>query len=338
MSNYLYKGNPLNLVVSGYSNANNSINNYTPSIKYDVVSTSNGNDASITIPYNSTTTLPYNIIQNGIAGTGINGASPWSSGNSDNVNPGNTQPASVVDLNTYVRNYNYSKIIGIIAGGGGGGGGGGASNSRPTGAGGGSGGVVMFEMALTPSSSNSTLQLSVGGAGNGGIGSSRTGGGSGGGGVGQRGGNGGSTTITYYSGNSGETSTITAGGGNCGGDYNKGTGGINSSSGDGITFIYNFYGKDGTNGASGGTYGIGGYGALYNKEIDPDRMGNNNIYTFANGSSGNTRYMYQYNKSNYDNPESYGGLGGEGGPNYNTNYGFGGGPGSIGYGRIFFIT
>ena len=335
-SKYLYKNNPLNLVVSGYSTGT-KIDNYTPDIKFDSVSISNGNAASITIPYNNKTTVPYNVWYNGTAGTGINETSPWSSGSDENVNPGNTQPTQTIDLNDFVRNRNYSKIIGILAGGGGGGGGAGACSGRPTGGGGGSGGFMMFEMTLTEPSSNSTLKLYVGGAGNGGQGSARTDGGSGGGGIGQRGGSGGSTSIKYYSGNSGNTSEVIAGGGGYGGAYNKGIGGTNSKSGVGITEIYNFSGKDGTPGSNGSSV-PGGSGALYGQTFDADKIGNNNIYTFQPANSGTTRYINQYNISNYNEPTTYGGIGGGGGTNYNTNYGWGGYPGSFGYGRIFFIT
>jgi hypothetical protein len=341
-SRYSYKDMPIDILISNYWDGT-VLNNYTPTIRYTGVSNSNGYGTSQYLPYNVFNVLPFSSQRNGNTGYGILETSPWSSGSSDNVNPGATTPTITIDLNYYVRNFDYSRLRCILVGGGGGGGGAGASNGRPTGGGGGSGGFIMFELSLTARHQSSSLTLSVGGAGDGGRGSARTGGGSGGGGVGQRGGVGGATSLTYYSGNSGGTSNVIAYGGDCGYSYWGGAGGNNSFSGNGLSIIYNFPGKAGSNGASGGTTGIGGTGPLFNQNYDRNLIGNQHILTFnpfdttGDANIGRGRYMSVNTYDSYAQPSAAGGLGGGGGYNYNTNYGWGGGPGSCGYARVFFI-
>lgn len=338
MNRYSYNGNPLSRVLEASNSA--SLSGYSPAITYRLPNNSSGYDTRQFIPYRrlghtaDLSGVPFSYVEYGNTGWG------YEEYNSDETNypTGTTNAAVVSGLNTFVRDYNYTKLRCILVGAGGSGGGGGASNNRPAGAGGGSGAFAMFDLNLTAASPNSTLTLSVGGAANGGVGSSRSSGG------GRPGAAGGSTSLTYYSGNSGNTSNVSANGGAAGGGAGGlgGGGGTVSQSGLYINMVLNRSGRAGANASYEASYynPPGGPGPLSIVDYDRNYIGNENILTFQNylQTYQPKKQMTTWDYNNYADLTSAGGLGGMGGLIHSNDYGWGGGPGSRGYARIYFIT
>lgn len=328
---------------------NTSFGNYTPTISYKAVNTSDGYYASQSTEYNNINAVPLSVTYWGQNGWGYNEYYA----DQTNYPTGTTRPSVEVNLDSYVRNHNYQRLRCILVGAGGGGGGSGASNTLPGGAGGGSGAFAMFDLWLPAKNASSQLRLSVGGAGNGGIGTPNPTWGNNGGNAG----NGGATSLTFYNGATEATQTVNAGGGgggrggaqdwtNLGYGANPGGGGTVGDP-NGIGMIYNFSGKTGGLGANGNWGNVpGAKGPLVDTTAaQKNNIGNTNVITFQdvdivvnNYYNLPAKFQYVYNWNTYALSNSAGGAGGRGGRIHSKSYGHGGGPGSAGYARIFFIT
>jgi hypothetical protein len=347
MSGYFYKGVPVNQVID-INEASLSISNFSPLIYYKTKTNASGNNNIISLPYNNTTNIiPYNFLIRTANGTTLWLATAYWSGSDPLVNPGTTNSNNVLNLNAYVNNtsYNYSKVRCVLIGGSAGGGGADAANSRATGSGGGSGAYLSFDLMLDNPHPSSTLTLTAGGSGNGGQGANRSGGSSGVGGVGQAGGSGAASTLSYYSGVNNRTSTFSANGGIRANrrDLVSPGGTVSISSYHTYNTIYSLNGKEGSVGSYGGAFGTGGNGPLVGtiNQTNSYNYGSDNVPSYITteipGFTGGVSWTNSTIATTADGT-NYGGAGGHGGYNYNTNYGYGGMGGTGGFARIYFFV
>lgn len=345
MSVYFYKDVSLNMIVE--SGGTLSISNFSPAINYKTKTNASGNNNAISLPYNNTNdVIPYNILIRA-----DNGTTYWYSTqhyNSDNQSPGTSNSSIQENLNSFVNNpkFKYSKIRCILIGGSAGGSGGFGHNARYTGAGGGSGAYLSFDLFLDPPHSSSTLTLTAGGSGNGGRGANRSAGGVGG--VGQLGASGLASSLSYYSGVNNQTSTFSANGGlRAEAQGLTGAAGtVSISANHTYNTIYSRAGNQGNAGASAGTFGTGGNGPLANTitQATSYTYGSDNVptYTLSLPNSGIASFPYQSwtnnTIANNTDAQMFGGKGGNGGPNFDDNKGWGGVGGTGGFARIYFFV
>lgn len=350
MIGYSYKDISLNRIVDN-SGTVLSISNYSPVINYITKTNASGNQNVISLPYNNTNdVIPYNILIRA-----NNGTTYWNSTayySSDKQFPGTSNSSAVQNLNSFVNNtsFKYSKIRCILIGGSAGGSGGGGANARPTGAGGGSGAYLSFDLFLDPSHPSSTLTLTSGGSGNGGRGANRSPGGSGG--VGQLGGNGVASSLSYYSGINNQTSTFSANGGisAVSRESTSPGGTVVISANHTYSTIYSYVGNQGNAGSGGSTFGTGGNGPLVGKVVGNINLansytyGSDNVPTYSLPNPIPTSGPFPFNPwinntiANNQDGANYGGKGGHGGLNYNTDIGWGGLGGTGGFARIYFFV